>query len=118
VSLRYIRLLIVSACCAAASVHVVHAQETINYASVSGRVIDTQSGTVAGASVRARRIETNVTAETVTDSAGRFRFPYLSVGTYEVTVHREGFTDTTRTVTATVGSASTSGWVASTASGG
>jgi len=105
VSLRYIRLLIVSACCAAASVHVVHAQETINYASVSGRVIDTQSGTVAGASVRARRIETNVTAETVTDSAGRFRFPYLSVGTYEVTVHREGFTDTTRTVTATVGSA-------------
>ena len=42
--------LIVASCCAAASVFRAHAQETINYASVSGRVTDPQ-----GAVVPARR---------------------------------------------------------------
>ena len=39
------------------------AQETINYASVSGRVSDAQGGVVAGAHVSARQTETNVSTK-------------------------------------------------------
>jgi hypothetical protein len=97
--------LIATACCLVASARVVHAQETINFASISGRVMDPQGGVVAGAQVSARQIETNVTAETVTNAEGRFRFPYLRVGTYEVTVRVPGFMDSTRSLSATVGAA-------------
>ena len=81
------------------------AQETVNSASVSGRVTDPQGAVVPGALVVARQTETNVQAETVTDRDGRFRFPYLRVGPYEVTVHLQGFSAPTRTLALTVGSA-------------
>ncbi len=81
------------------------AQETINSASLSGRVTDPQGAVVPGALVIARQTETNVTAETTTDQSGRFRFPYLKVGPYEVTVDLQGFVHTTRRLTLTVGSA-------------
>jgi carboxypeptidase family protein len=101
----FIRSLIVVVCCVVTSAGIVRAQETINYASVSGRVIDPQAAVVPGAQVSARHTETNVMAETVTDLEGRFRFPYLKVGPYEVKVHAQGFTDSTRTLTLTLGSA-------------
>ena len=50
------------------------AQETINSATVSGRVTDPQGAVVAGALVTARQMETNVAAETITNQDGRFRF--------------------------------------------
>src|SRR3954470_3425685 len=81
------------------------AQETVNSASVSGRVADPQGAVVPGAVVSARQIDTNVTRETVTDGEGRFRFPYLKVGRYEFVVRLQGFRDTRRTLTLTVGSA-------------
>jgi hypothetical protein len=81
------------------------AQETINSASVSGRVTDPQGAVVPGALVTARQMDTNVAAETTTNQDGRFRFPYLKVGPYEVTVHLEGFADVKRALTLTVGSA-------------
>src|SRR5262245_30727222 len=81
------------------------AQETINSASVSGRVTDPQGAVVAGAYVTARQTETNLIVETMTDQQGRFRFPYLKVGRYEVAVHVEGFTEATRTLALSVGSA-------------
>jgi Carboxypeptidase regulatory-like domain/TonB dependent receptor len=102
---RLLSSLIVTACCAGASARVVHAQETINFASVSGRVTDAQGAVVPGAQVSARQVDTNVTAGTATNGDGRFRFPYLKVGTYELTVRLDGFRDSTRTLTATVGSA-------------
>src|SRR6185312_10669760 len=83
----------------------VRAQETINSASVSGRVTDPQGAVVPGALVTARQTETNVSGEAVTNQAGRFRFPYLKVGPYEIKVHLQGFADTTRSLTLTVGSA-------------
>jgi hypothetical protein len=83
----------------------VEAQETINYASVSGRVADAQGAVVPGARVSARQTATNVVADTVSDSEGRFRFPYLRVGPYEIRVQLEGFNDAVRTLTLTVGSA-------------
>ena len=54
---------------------VVHAQETINQASVSGRVLDQQGMVVPGAHVTAKHAETNFTVEATTDGDGRFRFP-------------------------------------------
>jgi hypothetical protein len=96
---------IVMACYAVAPDRVICAQETDNYASVSGRVIDPQGAVVPGAQVSARQTATNVTAENVTDAEGRFRFPYLKVGPYEVKVSLMGFEDSTRNVTLTVGSA-------------
>ena len=81
------------------------AQETINSASVSGRVVDPQGAVVPGATVTARQLQTNVAAETATDEDGRFRFPYLKIGRYVITVHLEGFRDATQQLTLTVGSA-------------
>ena len=60
---------------------------------------------VPGAQVSVRQTNTNVTADTVTDSEGRFRFPYLKVGPYEVRVHLQGFADGGRRLTLTIGSA-------------
>jgi outer membrane receptor protein involved in Fe transport len=81
------------------------AQETVNSASVSGRVIDPQGAVVPGGLVVALNKETNIQSETVTGSDGRFRFSYLRVGRYEVTVHLQGFSAPTRTLTLTAGSA-------------
>jgi hypothetical protein len=81
------------------------AQETVNYASVSGRITDPQGAVVAGARVTARQTETNIAREAVTDPEGRFRFPYLRLGPYEITVRQAGFADTTRRLDLTVGSA-------------
>jgi hypothetical protein len=81
------------------------AQETISYASISGRVTDPSGGVVAGATVTARQTETNLTGEVTTDGDGRFRFPYLKVGPYEITVRQTGFADATRQLTLTVGAA-------------
>src|SRR6516162_6860780 len=83
----------------------VRAQETINSASVGGRVTDPQNAVIPGAVVVAKQTATNVQAEAVTDRDGRFRFPYLKVGTYEITVHVQGFSTATRILTLTVGSA-------------
>jgi Carboxypeptidase regulatory-like domain/TonB dependent receptor len=96
--------LIVASCCTAAAARA-HAQEAINLASVSGTVIDTQGAVIPGARVSARHMETNVTAETVTNPEGRFRFPYLRVGTYEVKVQVSGFSDSTHILKTTLGAA-------------
>ena len=80
-------------------------QETVSQASISGRVIDPQGGVVPGAMVTARNTDTNLTAETTTDRLGRFRFPYLRVGPYDIKVRMQGFADVTRMLTLTVGSA-------------
>ena len=60
---------------------------------------------VAGAQVTARQTDTNIVERAVTDPEGRFRFPYLRVGPYEITVRHAGFADATRRLTLTVGSA-------------
>ncbi len=83
----------------------VSAQESVNYASIGGRVSDASGAVVEGAKVIARQTETNLTASEKTDREGRFRFPYLKVGQYEVKVQHPGFADQTRSLTLTVGSA-------------
>jgi len=93
------------AACAALLSGTAAAQETINFGSVSGRIADEQGAVVAGARVVARQLETNQTAEQLSDGAGRFRFPYLRVGRYEIVASQAGFADATRAVTVGIGSA-------------
>jgi hypothetical protein len=81
------------------------AQENINSASVSGRVIDPAGDVVQGAQVVARQTDTNLTRSTTTDSEGRFRFAYLRIGQYEIKVQAKGFAEVTRLLTLTVGAA-------------
>jgi outer membrane receptor protein involved in Fe transport len=81
------------------------AQQTINYASVSGIVTDPSGAVVVGATVTARATDTNLTSATNSDNQGRFRFPYLKVGQYEIAVRQQGFAETTRSVALTVGAA-------------
>jgi hypothetical protein len=81
------------------------AQEATSYGSVSGRVTDASGAVVAGANVTARHVDTNVVTSTTTDTQGRFRFPFLRVGAYDIGVRHQGFKDATQTLTVTVGAA-------------
>ena len=85
------------------AIRIVSAQETIHLASVSGRVSDASGAVVEGASITTRQTDTNVTNSAVTDREGRFRFTYLKVGPYEVTVRQTGFAETRRALTMSVG---------------
>jgi hypothetical protein len=78
-------------------------QQTINYASVGGRVTDATEAVMSGAQVAARETETNLTTTTSTDQEGRFRFPYLKPSQYEIRVTAAGFAETKRIITLTVG---------------
>ena len=91
--------------CAAASARIASAQESVNQGSISGRITDPQGAVVPGAQISARQTQTNVAGETVSDSEGRFRFPSLRLGPYEVVVRMPGFADAARRLTLTVGSA-------------
>ncbi len=81
------------------------AQESIQYGSVSGRVADVTGAVIQGAKVTARQIDTNISSTLLTDKEGRFRFPYLKVGEYEVKIQQVGFATVARSVTLSLGSA-------------
>ncbi len=84
---------------------VLTAQESINNASIAGRVTDPSGGAIAAATLTARDTDTNVTVTATTGADGRFRFPYLKVGPYELKAQKTGFADATRDLTLTIGSA-------------
>jgi len=81
----------------------VHAQQTITSAALSGRVEDAAGAVVKDACITARNLETNSTHMCNCDSSGSFRFPYMAVGSYEVTVQSPGFAELKRQVTLTIG---------------
>jgi hypothetical protein len=91
--------------CGAALLPVASAQESIHYASVSGRVTDPQGAAVAGVDVTARHTQTNIKAAAVTDPDGRFRFPFLKVGPYELVVAKQGLRSVSRSLSLNVGAA-------------
>jgi len=53
--------------------------------------MDQKQGTVPGATVTVRNLDTNATHSISTQEDGRFNFPGLPVGRYELTVERAGF---------------------------
>ena len=84
---------------------VTQAQENLNNASVNGRITDASGAVVQDAAVVARQVETNLSHKFFTDREGRYRFPYLQIGPYEITVQKTGFAPVTRRLALTVGSA-------------
>lgn len=81
------------------------AQETLTTASLTGRVLDPSGAVVRNAKVSALASATNEAYTTTTDDEGRFRFPYLPVGTYRVETQATGFASADRQVQLTVGAA-------------
>ena len=92
------------ACCLMASAEIAPAQE-INQGTISGRVLDPQGAAVPGATVSVRQTETNVTVQATTEADGRFRFPYLKIGQYELRARLPGFKENARTLMVSTGSA-------------
>jgi outer membrane receptor protein involved in Fe transport len=92
-------------CFAALTAPIAPAQQTVNYAALMGLTTDPSGLAVEGAEVRARQVDTNISVATKTDREGRYRFPYLRVGDYEVSVRKTGFQEAARRVTLTVGAA-------------
>lgn len=58
---------------------------------ISGTVMDEQKAVITGANVTVRNMQTNTSRSATTDGDGRYRFPGLPVGTYELTVEQTGF---------------------------
>ena len=88
-----------------ASLTAAFSQETVNNASLTGRVTDSSGAVIRNARVTLRATTTGTAYRLTTDAGGRFRFPYLQVGQYEVTVHEGGFNEAKRTVNLTIGAA-------------
>lgn len=63
-----------------------HAQQTVTSATLSGHIEDGSGAVVSGASLTATNQETNQKQTATTDHEGRYRFPYLQVGSYKLTI--------------------------------
>lgn len=85
--------------------HPALAQQTVDVGSVSGRIVDASGSAVPGATVTATHKATNVVSSSVSDVEGRFRFPYLRIGAYDIGVSLTGFKDVNRQLTVSAGSA-------------
>ncbi|MGH9596756.1 MAG: carboxypeptidase regulatory-like domain-containing protein, partial [Edaphobacter sp.] len=83
----------------------VRAQETLTNASITGRVLDPSGALIAHASVEALATATNQSYTAQTDSQGRFRLPYLPVGEFRISAQANGFSQVSREVQLTIGSA-------------
>lgn len=81
------------------------AQQTVTSATLSGHIEDATGAVVSGASLTAANLETNQKQTATTDNDGRYRFPYLQVGSYKLTVEAKGFSPLTKELTVTIGQA-------------
>jgi hypothetical protein len=81
------------------------AQQNVTSATLTGSIQDAGGAVVSGANVAARNLETNQQTTTTSDSEGRYRFPYLRTGVYDLTVEAPGFAALTRQLTLSVGQA-------------
>jgi len=82
---RALFLLFFTFCFAASS----SAQTTLS--TITGEIKDANGASVAGAQVTARHLDTGLVRTTVSTDDGRFVFPGLPLGGYELTAEREGF---------------------------
>ena len=77
--------------------------QTATTAQITGLVSDAQSGVLPGATATLRDQSTNQTRTTITNSSGRYVFPNLEPGVYELTVNLDQFkTSVTRNIPAQV----------------
>ncbi|HEY1462695.1 MAG TPA: TonB-dependent receptor [Terriglobales bacterium] len=62
-----------------------------NQGSIAGNVLDPSGAVVPNVKITATAISTGATYKTISSSAGSYRFPNLSIGTYDVTATADGF---------------------------
>lgn len=58
---------------------------------IQGTVLDASGGTVAGAKVTIKNLSTGTSRTVVTNDAGEYSAPQMAIGTYQVTIERDGF---------------------------
>lgn len=68
-----------------------------NQGAIAGNVTDPSGALVANAKITATNTQTGVKYETVSSSAGAYRFPNLNIGTYDITTIASGFKTATLT---------------------
>src|ERR1051326_8216280 len=98
-----IRVFAVSICLSISLAVVCHGQQNVTSGALSGRVEDSRGAVISGAHVTATNLETNQRLATTTDAEGRYRFPYLRTGDYDLTVEANGFTTMTKHLTLLLG---------------
>src|SRR5580704_3707650 len=72
-------------------------QSSIGGATLNGTVTDPSGAAIAGAKVTVNNTDTGLTRTTATTEAGLYDFPDLPVGTYDLTVEKQGFSSVKRT---------------------
>jgi len=81
------------------------AQQTVTSATLSGVVQDLSGAFVTDAVLTATNLDTNQKQVAATDHDGHYRFPYLPVGAYRLSVNAPGFSLFAKELTLTVGQA-------------
>jgi hypothetical protein len=80
-------------------------QQSVTSATLTGRIEDTSGAVISGASVTATHIQTNQQLSTMSDQDGRYRFPYLRIGDYDLKIDAQGFSPVVKQLTVLVGQA-------------
>ena len=83
----------------------VFAQQSITAATLSGVVEDVNGAIIGGTIVTATNLETNQKQSSNSDANGRFRFPYLTAGNYEIKAEKSGFASSVKRIVVTIGQA-------------
>src|ERR1044071_2645272 len=81
------------------------AQQSVTSGTLSGRIEDETGAVVSGVTVTATHLETNQQLTTTSDVEGRYRFPYLRTGAYDLKVEAQGFESLTKQLVVLVGQA-------------
>src|ERR1044071_9787817 len=81
------------------------AQQNVTSATLSGRIEDASGAVVSGANLTATHVETNLQLTATSDDEGRYRFPYLRTGAYDLKIDAQGFSSITKQLTVSVGQA-------------
>jgi hypothetical protein len=81
------------------------AQQNVTSGTLSGRIEDASGAVVSGVNVTATHLETNQQLTTTSDVEGRYRFPYLRPGAYDLKIDAQGFESVTKQLTVLVGQA-------------
>src|SRR5678815_4850956 len=77
--------------------------QSVDLATLSGHIEDPSGAAVAGTVVQLLHVDRNQSSEFKSDSQGRFRFPSLPVGEYEVRIQLAGFQPVVRKVNLSIG---------------
>lgn len=81
------------------------AQQNVTSGALSGHIEDSSGANIGGANVTATNLETNQRLSTTSDQEGRYRFPYLRTGDYDLIVEAAGFAGISKHFTVLVGQA-------------